>query len=132
MNKFLVAVSVLLLMTGCASSTTKSIKLVISTYDSVVFSDGISEEEAKIIAQRALIKQNLVKIYDLTDPKIVKDVSDLPNYDKYWFVSFREKKYSSIEFIFMALINKDNGKLKFADDYKESKRWILEAALLGG
>ena len=98
----------------------------------IIFNDGINAEEAKIIGQREMIKQNLVKFYNISDPKIVTNVTDLPHYEKYWFVSFKEKKIANIEFIFMAIINRDTGRVKFSDDFKEGKRWILEAALLGG
>lgn len=122
----------LLFLFGCATATTKNIELVSSNYETVIFSDGINAEEAKIIGQRELIKENMVKIYDILNPKIVTDVTDLPNHEKYWFVSFKETKNSSITFIFMAIINKNTGRVKFSNDYKEEKRWILEAVLLGG
>jgi len=122
----------LLFLFGCTTTAAKNIELVSSNYETVVFSDGITAEEAKIIGQRELIKENLVKFYDILNPKIVTDVTDLPNHEKYWFVSFKETKISNITFIFMAIINKDTGKVKFSNDYKEEKRWILEAVLLGG
>ena len=117
---------------GCASTVAQNIETVSKNYDAVTFNDGIDAEEAKVIGQRELIKRNLVKFYDIENPKIVTDVADLPNNEKYWFVSFKEKKASSIEFIFMAIINRNTGKVKFSDDFKEGKRWILEAVLLGG
>lgn len=122
----------LLFLVGCASTSAKNIEMVSSNYETVIFSDGINVEEAKIIGQRELIKQNLVKFYDILNPRIMTDVTDLPNHEKYWFVSFKEKKIANIEFVFMALVNKNTGKVRFSDDFKEEKRWILEAALLGG
>ena len=122
----------LICVIGCASASAKNIAMVSKNYDTVNFEDGINAEEAKIIGQREMIKENLVKFYDILNPKIVTDVADLPNNEKYWFVSFREKKVANIEFIFMAIINRETGKVKFSDDYKEGKRWILEAVLLGG
>lgn len=122
----------LVLMIGCASASAKNIELVSKNYEAVIFDDGIDVREAKIIGQRELIKQNLVKFYDILNPKVVTDVADLPNNEKYWFISFKEIKISSIEFIFMAIIDRNTGKVKFSDDIKEEKRWILEAVLLGG
>ena len=130
MNKYLSVI--LLFSAGCASSTTASIQAVAQSYETIIYNDGINAEEAKIIGQRELIKQNLVKFYNISDPKIVTNVTDLPHHEKYWFVSFKEKKIANIEFIFMAIINRDTGRVKFSDDFKEGKRWILEAALLGG
>ena len=123
---------ILLLTAGCASSSTTNIQAISKSYDTVIFNDGINADEAKIIAQREIIKQNLVKFYDISNPKILTDVTDLPHHEKYWFVSFSEKKIANIEFIFMAIINRDTGKVKFSDDFKAEKRWILEAVLLGG
>jgi len=122
----------LVLMIGCASASAKNIELVSKNYDAVIFDDGIDVREAKIIGQRELIKQNLVKFYDILNPKIVTDVADLPNNEKYWFISFKEIKIANIEFIFMAIIDRNTGKVKLSDDFKEDKRWILEAVLLGG
>ena len=130
MNKYLSVI--LLFSAGCASSTTASIQAVAQSYETIIYNDGINAEEAKIIGQRELIKQNLVKFYNISDPKIVTNVTDLPHHEQYWFVSFKEKKIANIEFIFMAIINRDTGRVKFSDDFKEGKRWILEAALLGG
>ena len=122
----------LVLMIGCASASAKNIELVSKNYDAVIFDDGIDAQEAKVIGQRELIKQNLVKFYDILNPKVVTDVADLPNNEKYWFISFKEIKIANIEFIFMAIIDRNTGKVKFSDDFKEDKRWILEAVLLGG
>jgi len=123
---------ILLFAVGCASISAKNIEMISKNYDTIIFNDGINVEEAKIIGQRELIKQNLVKFYDISNPKIVTDVTDLPNHGKYWFVSFKERKAAHIEFIFMAIIHRDTGRVKFSDDFKEEKRWILEAVLLGG
>ena len=117
---------------GCTSSLAQSIQTVNNQYDAVVYDDGIDEEEAKTIGQRAIIKKNFVKIYDLSSPVIATNVSDLPNHEQYWFVSFKEKKVSNIEFVFMAVVHRETGRVKFADDFQEDKRWILEAALHGG
>lgn len=123
---------ILLFAVGCASSSALSIQAVSQSYETIIFNDGINAEEAKIIGQRELIKQNLVKLYDIADPRIITNVTDLPNHEKYWFVSFKEIKTSHIQYIFMSIINRNNGQVRFSDDFKEDKRWILEAALLGG
>ncbi len=116
---------------GCASSLTKEIESVSAQYATIAFEDGIGLKEAKLIAQQELIKQKLVDIYDLSLPQIARNVSTLPNYHNYWFISFKERKPDSIEFIFMCIIDKKNGRVKFSNDYPPSKQWILEAALLG-
>lgn len=121
---------ILLFTIGCASTIAEDIKTITDNYETVDFDDGIDLEESKIVAQKQLIKNNVVDIYELTEPQITEDVEDLPNSENFWFVFFEEKKPSSIPFIFMVIVNKENGKIKFADDYDEGNKWILEAALL--
>ena len=87
-------------------------------------------EEAKAIAQKQIVRGNLVELYDLSNPHVEKDVTELPGHEDYWFVYFDEKNKSSIPFVFMVVINRETGKIKFADDYALDKQWILEAALL--
>lgn len=124
-------VVLLILLSGCITSSTDTIQTVTDQYQTIHYTDGIDLNEAKIIAQRELIKQNMVKIYDLANPVEYTNVSDLRNSDTYWFVCFKEKKVQNIEFIFMAIIHKATGEIKFSDDFKEDKRWILEAVMMG-
>jgi len=120
----------LIFVIGCTTALTDNVDSVFDHYERIVFDDGISLEEAKVIAQKQLIKKNVVGLYDLSNPLIARDVAELPDYQDYWFVFFEEKKLGSIPFIFMVLVNKETGKIKFADDYNEGNQWILEAALL--
>jgi hypothetical protein len=120
----------LLCLAGCVTSQKSDVQTVLDNYKTVGFEDRISLEEAKVIAQRQLIKKNIVDLYRLSDPQVDEDISALPGYEKYWFIYFDEKQPSSIPFIFMVVINKQTGDIKFADDYNEGNRWILEAALL--
>ena len=117
-------------MAGCATSSTDRIQSVSDHYKTIDFGNGISLEESKIVAQRQLIKKNVVDLYDLSNPQVDYDVSELPNHQNYWFIFFEEKQPASIPFIYMVVVNKKNGKIKFADDYNEGNQWILEAALL--
>ena len=120
----------LLLVMGCATTVNEDIQLALDGYEKIVFDDGISQEESKIIAQKKLIKENVVDIYNFSSPQIARDVTEFPNHQDYWFIFFEEKKLSSIPFIFMILVDKETGKIKFSDDYNEGNQWILEAALL--
>ena len=121
---------ILLLTAGCTTTMAENVRSVSDSYEAVVFDDGISLEESKTIAQKQLIKKNVVDIYDLTKPQATDDVSELPDHEDYWFIYFQEKKPSNIPFIFMTVINRQTGKIKFAEDYNEGNQWILEAALL--
>lgn len=120
----------LLLVMGCATTIAENVQSISVKYEQVVFDDGISLEESKTIAQKQLIKKNVVDLYVFLKPQIARDVNELPNYQDYWFVFFEEKRLSHIPFIFMVLIHKETGKIKFANDYNEGNQWILEAALL--
>jgi len=117
-------------MSGCITTTADRVKRVLDQYESLNLEDGVTLEEAMIIAQKALIRENMVKFYDLQKPKQAKDVDDLPRAEQFWFITFKEKKTANIEFIFMTVIDKKNGDIKFANDFKEDKKWILEGALL--
>lgn len=103
---------------------------VLTRYKTVVFDDGISLEEAKLIAQRELIRQNEAAIYDLPRPQVAADVVDLPRYQDHWFVFFDERSIVNIKYIFMVVIHKKTGSIQFAQDYAEEKWWVLEAAML--
>ena len=103
---------------------------VLTRYQTVVFDDGIALEEAKLIAQRELIRQNEAAIYDLPSPQVAADVADLPRYHEHWFILFKERGAWTDQYVFMVAINKKNGRIKFAQDYAEDKRWLLEAAML--
>ncbi len=120
---------ILLSALGCITPLSENIKTCRNSYEAVVFDDGISLEEAGIVAQNELIEQNFVQIYDLAHPQFMSDVIDLHNHEKYWFVYFKETRKSRIKYIFMVIINKHTGNIKFADDYNKDNRWVLEAAL---
>jgi hypothetical protein len=120
----------LLLTVGCATSVQQKVKTVMEKYEKVNFEDGIDLKDAEIIAQRALAKQNLADRYDIEKPQVVRDIAELPNHEKHWLISFKESGFSSIEYVFMTVIDKGTGKVKFADDIQEDKMWILEAELL--
>ncbi len=130
MKRFCVIISLFLI--GCASAMMGESKSVLERYKTVVFDDGISLDEAKLIAQRELIRQNEVAIYELANPQVAADVTDLSRYQDYWFVFFNERNIANIKYVFMAVINKKTGKVKFSQDYAEDTRWILEAAMLRG
>lgn len=119
-----------LLLAGCASSMAAQSQSVLERYKTVVVEDGISLEEAKLIAQRELIRRNEAAIYDLPNPQVVTDVADLPRSRDHWFVSFDERETGSIKYIFMVIIHKNTGDVRFSKGYAEEKRWILEAAML--
>ncbi len=119
-----------LFLAGCTSAMMAESQSVLTRYKTVVFDDGISLEEAKLIAQRELIRQNEAAIYELPRPQTAADAADLPRYQDHWFVFFDERSIVNIKYIFMVVIHKKTGRIQFAQDYAEEKRWVLEAAML--
>lgn len=115
---------------GCASALVAESKAVLERYPTVVFDDGIALEESKLIAQRELIRQDEAALYDLPNPQAAADMADLPRYEEHWFILFNERGAWTDQYVFMVVINKKNGRITFARDYTDDKRWILEAALL--
>ena len=130
MKKFCVFMP--LFFIGCASAFVAESKAVLERYPTVVFDDGISLEESRLIAQRELIRQDEAALYDLPHPQIAADMAGLPRSQDYWFLFFNERGAWTNQYVFMVVINKKNGRIKFARNYTEDKRWILEAELLRG
>lgn len=128
MNKYILGA--LVVFTGCSSSAVVTSRSVLKAYETVVVEDGISLDEAKVIAQERLIKANEARIYDLAAPQVAGDVADLPRYQDYWFIFFKERTVANIEYMFMVAVDKKSGDVQYAGDYPVGNRWILEAALL--
>ncbi len=128
MRKFCVLMPLFLI--GCASAIVAESKAVLERYPTVVFEDGISEDEAKLIAQRELIRQDQVERYDLSGPQVTTNLAGLPRAAEHWFIFFNERAAWTTQYVFMAAVNKRNGGVTFARDYTPDKRWLLEAALL--
>ena len=128
LKKFRVFIPLFLI--GCASALVAESKAVLERYPTVVFDDGIALEEARLIAQRELIRQDQAARYDLPTPQAAADMAGLPRYEEHWFILFNERGAWTNQYVFMVAINKKNGRITFARDYTDDKRWILEAALL--
>ena len=128
MKKFCVLMPLFLI--GCASALVAESKAVLERYPTVVFDDGIALEEAKLIAQRELIRQEEAALYDLPNPQVAADMAGLPRSQDYWFLFFNERGAWTNQYGFMVVVNKKNGRIKFAREYTEDKRWVLEAELL--
>ena len=72
-----------LMMGGCASE-----QAVYNNYVTMVnVSDGVNEQEAKIIAQKQIIGMHQKRDYRVTAPDI-KDTPEAQQYPDYWFVGF--------------------------------------------
>jgi len=114
-------------LTGCTSQK-QYIRNVLNDFENLKRGDGAEQEEAVIIAKKELIDQNVVRIYNIEEPRIVEDLTNVPDHQQYWFVSFKEKQASSIPFLYLVAVEKATGNIKFSDDYPTDKSWIVEAA----
>lgn len=130
---------VVVLLTACA--TTESIY---QSYKTMVdIADGVSEEEAKIIAKYNLTKMKERELYKISAPVIYTD-SRATVYPKYWFVAFgpnwfapmskeREgltyKELNSADYL--VVIDKDNGDIVFSGLYFHTRvddfDWIFDS-----
>ncbi len=110
------------LFVGCAST-----EAIYKNYNNLVnLDDGVTEKEAKIIAQRIIISSEEQNSYRITAPDI-KTTHETVKYPEYWFVVFGHNWLSPIstdplaqtytqlrETHFVVVINKANGNIKFA------------------
>jgi len=122
----------MLLFLTIASCSTISVKdQVLKDYAALTVPavSEVTQEQAKVIAQKKLIDRFLYKNYKLAEPAIVAGPQGAPDVDRYWYVQFGEPKPSSIPDIFMVVVRKEDGKVCFSNDYPEDKEWILEAVL---
>lgn len=128
----------LLLAAGCASN-----EAVYRNYTNLVnVSDGVSEKEAKIIAQKTIISVPEQRDYRLTAPDIRTNVG-AEKYPGYWFVVFGHnwlspistdpmaKTYTELkETQFLVVIDKKNGDIKFCGQWYPKRAdnfdWIFD------
>ena len=116
---------------GCSTPSVKD--KVLSDYDALVLSplSQITGEQARLIAQKELVGRYLDHEFDLESPKLVQGPEGVPGLDKYWYVKFDEIKRTIDRYIFIVIIEKTGGRVRFCDDYPEDKEWILESAVYG-
>ena len=117
------------LLGGC--TTTKPDMAILEQYRKTTITLPIIEEQAKLIAQKELVDIALHRQYTLTEPTIMKDFEGVGRQELFWFVAFNEISRSTIPTVYMIVIEKSTGKIKFSKSYVLGKEWILEAALNG-
>lgn len=102
-----------------------------SDYKTVVFNDGITREEAILIAQHEVLKKSPPDLYVIQKPKVITEFENVPHNEDYWFISFDETTPSSrIPVVYMVALKKTDGKIVFSRSYSPVNEWILEAAFL--
>ena len=95
-----------LAISGCATST------ILKEYEKISFSDGISKEEAIIIAKKEFISSPERKYYSFKNMQVTESTA----YNA-WAVKFWEKShvFIGVKFLFgsfTVLVNKDTGAVK--------------------
>ncbi len=110
---------------GCASS-----RAIHNNYEKMVnISDGVDEQEAKIMAQKDIIAMYEQRDYRVTAPD-VKDTPEALKYPDYWFVVFGHnwlspistdplaKTYTELkEAQYLVVINKESGEIVFSGQW---------------
>ena len=115
------------LIIGCA---TKGPDLIQQDFETVVYNDGITLEEAIIIAKKTVRDRTYPETYDIDQPKVVSEFENVPHNEKYWFISFNEVEKSKSPGVFMVALNKESGKIVFFRSYNPENEWVLQAAFL--
>ena len=137
MNNIVLAIFVLT-VGGCAS-----MEAIYRNYDRMVnVSDGVNDQEAKIIAQKQIIGMQQSRDYRVTAPDI-KTTPQALGYPQYWFVVFGHnwlspistdpmaKTYTQLrETQYLVVIDKQTGEIKFSGEWYPKRRsdfgWVFE------
>jgi len=127
-NKALI-LFLLMIACGCTAAM-KPADVINKDYQSVNFQDGVTQEEAFIIAKKEVMDQTPPQTYIIQEPKVMTDFESVPYQDQYWFVSFNEVEKGSTPIVYMVAIRKDTGKIVFSRSYSPLNEWLIEAALL--
>ncbi len=130
--------ALLLVLSGCAS-----MDAVYKNYaDKVDTSDGVGEEEAKIMAQKDILNTEEKRNYRITAPDI-KSTPQALKYEEYWFVVFGHNWFSPIstdpnaktytelrETQYLVVIKKSSGKIIFSGEWFQKREndfeWVFD------
>lgn len=125
MKTLLGLILIIVSVSGCAS-----VKAIDTNYQKMVnVSDGVSAEEAKIIAQKEIISTYEQRAYRVTAPDI-KTTEQALKYPDFWFVAFGHnwlspmstdalaKTYTELkEAVYVVVIDKKTGVIKFSGEW---------------
>jgi len=117
-----------IMLLGCATS--KEPDLVLQDFETVVFEDGLTLEEAIFVAKKELRDKTHKEDYLIDEPKVVTQFENVPHHDDFWFVSFQEAEKSVVPDVYMVAIQKEDGKIVFSRAYVPENEWVLEAFFL--
>jgi len=109
---------------GCATS---KYELFETEFQMVEYTDGISRDEAILIAKNVLIEKDQIKYYDFENPEEFTDLDNVKNAEKFWFITFKEGTRTSIKTRYLIAVQKESGKVVFSRVYYSDSKWALEA-----
>jgi len=128
MKKAFFAVLLISVFSGCASSIGPD--LILLDYETVVFSDGITAEEAIFISKKEARDKTLPDEYSIEEPKIVTEFESVSHTEDYWFITFPELGRTRFPDVFMVITRKSDGKIMFSRPYRVANEFVLEAFFL--
>ncbi len=101
----------LMIFLGCAR-----VNSINAHYARVKVEDGITRNEAKLIAKKNLIETRYKYIYQIIWPRILEN-NHTKRHEDLWFVDFLAKEFQLIS-NYLVILEKDSGKIIYADSYR--------------
>ncbi len=133
MNRYFLLVLIALIFSGCTTLGSVNRK-----YTHVIFTDGVTREEAKIIAQREYLNSNSndgfntgsARVYDsnkilklnpdkvsfVTHEKIYEKNRKKLKFNNSWYVSFKPKFFNFFSSYYLVVLNKNDGQVQYSYD----------------
>lgn len=116
-------VSIVLLASGCATAGLKT---------PVVIEDGVSRQEAVVIASEHLRDLPAAKEYYYRRPELMRDMM-VNDYTEHWFVSFPPKAFERSFWSYLIVMEQATGRIVFSDEYVPLKvidyDWVFDSSI---
>lgn len=106
--KNLTLIIIAVMLSGCAGT-----HAVNKNYSSINFNDGISREEAKLIAKKSLMESESFGRYCFVDPAVLKWGHAYPHPNA-WFIRFANKNPLATDH-YLVVIDKRNGVIQYSE-----------------
>ncbi|HLF18402.1 MAG TPA: hypothetical protein VI749_05850 [Candidatus Omnitrophota bacterium] len=126
--KRVLMIGLVFFLTACV--TTKKIDPIEEAFKTVVYEDGITTDEAIIIAKKIVKEKTPPKSYNLEEPLLLTEFENVPRHEDYWFVGFHEMPKGMFPVVFLVSLNKQTGKIVFSRSYNMENEWVLQATFL--
>jgi len=126
--KRVLAVICVFALTACV--TTKKADLIEENFKTVVYEDGITADEAIIVAKKIAREKTHPQSYNLEEPLVLTEFENVPHHQDYWFVGFHEMPKGMFPVVFLVSLHKQTGKVVFSRSYNMENEWVLQATFL--